>query len=115
MGVKVSRVRNLSDDIKLNMSAQDIRIEAPIPGKNTIGIEVPNLNAQTVGLQEIFETNAFMNSQAPLTIGLGLKVEGEPLVTNISKMPHRFIEGATGSGKKVRINTMWTSVMCTES
>lgn len=111
MGVKVSRVRNLSDDIKLNMSAKDIRIEAPIPGKNTIGIEIPNLNAQTVGLQEIFETNAFMNSHSPLTIGLGLNVEGKPLVTNIAKMPHGLIAGATGSGKSVCINTILISLL----
>src|SRR5690625_287616 len=111
MGVKVSRVRNLSDDIKLNMSAKDIRIEAPIPGKNTIGIEIPNLNAQTVGLQEIFATNEFMNSQSPLTIGLGLNVEGQALITNIAKMPHGLIAGATGSGKSVCINTILISLL----
>lgn len=111
LGVKVSRVRNLNDDIKLNMSAKDIRIEAPIPGKNTIGIEIPNLKPQMVGLQEIFETSAFQQSKSPLTIGLGLNVEGDPLVTNISKMPHGLIAGATGSGKSVCINTILISLL----
>src|SRR5690625_1352693 len=111
LGVKVSRVRNLSDDIKLNMAAKDIRIEAPIPGKNTIGIEVPNLKPQMVGLQQILDTLAFQQSKSPLTIGLGLNVEGEPLVTNISKMPHGLIAGATGSGKSVCINTILISLL----
>src|SRR5690625_2586601 len=111
LGVKVSRVRNLNDDIKLNMSAKDIRIEAPIPGKNTIGIEVPNLKPQMVGLQQILDTPAFQQSKSPLTIGLGLNVEGEPLVTNISKMPHGLIAGATGSGKSVCINTILISLL----
>lgn len=110
-GVKVSKVRNLSDDIKLNMSAKDIRIEAPIPGKNTIGIEIPNKESQIVGLQEIFQTDAFQSSQSPLTIGLGLTVEGKALITNISKMPHGLIAGATGSGKSVCINTILISLI----
>lgn len=110
-GVKVSKVRNLSDDIKLNMAARDIRIEAPIPGKNTIGIEIPNKDSQMVGLQEIFQTSAFQSSHSPLTIGLGLTVEGTPLVTNISKMPHGLIAGATGSGKSVCINTILISLI----
>src|SRR5690625_1179174 len=111
LGVKVSRVRSLNDDIKLNMAAKDVRIEAPIPGKNTIGIEVPNLKPQMVGLQEILESPAFQQSKSPLTIGLGLNVEGEPLVTNISKMPHGLIAGATGSGKSVCINTILISLL----
>ncbi|HLR75309.1 MAG TPA: DNA translocase FtsK [Virgibacillus sp.] len=115
LGVKVSRVRNLSDDIKLNMAAKDIRIEAPIPGKNTIGIEVPNLNAQMVGLQEIFATDEFKQSDERLTIALGLNVEGEPLVTTISQMPHGLIAGATGSGKSVCINTILISLLYKES
>lgn len=110
-GVRVSKIKNLSDDIKLNMSARDIRIEAPIPGKNTIGIEVPNLKSQMVGLQEIFQTDAFQSSKSPLTIGLGLTVEGHPLITNISKMPHGLIAGATGSGKSVCINTILISLI----
>ncbi|MBN6206904.1 DNA translocase FtsK [Ralstonia pickettii] len=111
MGVKVSKIRNLSDDLKLNMSAKDIRIEAPIPGKNTVGIEVPNPRAQTVGLQEILETDQFTNNVSPLTIALGLNIEGEPKVTNIQKMPHGLIAGATGSGKSVCINAILLSIL----
>jgi S-DNA-T family DNA segregation ATPase FtsK/SpoIIIE len=111
LGVKVSKVKNLSDDLKLNMAAKDIRIEAPIPGKRTIGIEIPNKKAQKVGLQGIFETDAFKNSISPLTIALGLNIEGTPLITNIQKMPHGLIAGATGSGKSVCINTILVSLL----
>lgn len=111
LGVKVSKIRNLSDDLKLNMSAKDIRIEAPIPGKNTVGIEVPNPTAQMVGLQEIVETEEFKQSKSPLTIALGLTIEGKPKITNIQKMPHGLIAGATGSGKSVCINTILISVL----
>ncbi|GAB3065494.1 DNA translocase FtsK [Virgibacillus ainsalahensis] len=111
LGVKVSKVKNLSDDLKLNMSAKDIRIEAPIPGKNTIGIEIPNQKAEMVGLQGIFETDDFKQSKSPLTIALGLSIEGTPLITNIQKMPHGLIAGATGSGKSVCINTILVSLL----
>lgn len=111
LGVKVSRIRNLSDDIKLNMAAKDIRIEAPIPGKNTIGIEVPNQYPKVVSLQEIIETDAFEEAKSPLTIALGLTIEGEPLITDIGKMPHGLIAGATGSGKSVCINTILLSLL----
>ncbi|SDQ42015.1 DNA translocase FtsK [Virgibacillus salinus] len=111
LGVKVSKVKNLSDDIKLNMAARDIRIEAPIPGKNTIGIEIPNPKPQIVGLQEIFEAEIFQKGESPLTIGLGLSIEGSPLITNIQKMPHGLIAGATGSGKSVCINTILISLL----
>ncbi|MFC3040151.1 DNA translocase FtsK [Virgibacillus xinjiangensis] len=111
LGVKVSKVKNLSDDLKLNMSARDIRIEAPIPGKNTIGIEIPNPKAEMVGLQGVFETEAFQRSTSPLTIALGVSIEGTPLVTNIQKMPHGLIAGATGSGKSVCINTILISMI----
>src|SRR5690625_1893483 len=115
IGVKVSRVRNLSDDIKLNMAAKDIRIEAPIPGKNTIGIEIPNVYPQMVSLQEILQTDEFQQTNKSLAIGLGLNVEGEPLVTSINKMPHGLIAGATGSGKSVCINTILLSLIFKES
>ncbi|MFD1851077.1 DNA translocase FtsK [Oceanobacillus bengalensis] len=111
MGVKVSKIKNLSDDLKLNMAARDIRIEAPIPGKNTVGIEIPNDKARMVGLQEIFETKEFKDSTSPLTVALGLSIEGQPKVTNIQKMPHGLIAGATGSGKSVCINTMLISLL----
>ncbi|WP_042146444.1 DNA translocase FtsK [Paucisalibacillus sp. EB02] len=111
LGVKVSKVKNLSDDLKLNMSAKDIRIEAPIPGKNTIGIEVPNPSSQMVGLQEILGSDSFTDSNSPLTIALGLNIEGAPVVTNIQKMPHGLIAGATGSGKSVCINTILLSLI----
>src|SRR5690625_3509747 len=111
LGVKVSRIRNLSDDLKLNMAAKDIRIEAPIPGKNTVGIEVPNPKPQMVGLQEIFETKEFEDTPSPLTIALGLNIEGAPIITNIQKMPHGLIAGATGSGKSVCINTILISLL----
>lgn len=111
LGVKVSKVRNLSDDIKLNLSAKDIRIEAPIPGKNTIGIEIPNLHAQTVGLYEILHDPAFTNSRSELPIGLGVTIEGKPLITDVADMPHGLIAGATGSGKSVCINTILLSLL----
>src|SRR5699024_9278676 len=111
IGVKVSRIRNLTDDIKLNMAAKDIRIEAPIPGRHTVGIEVPNKNSYPVGLQEIIKTDLFTNSESHLSIGLGLTIEGNPLVTTIDKMPHCLIAGATGSGKSVCINTILLSLM----
>lgn len=111
LGVKVSKVKNLSDDLKLNMSAKDIRIEAPIPGKNTIGIEVPNPTSQMVGLSEIIGSNSFKDSSSPLSIALGLNIEGAPIVTNIQKMPHGLIAGATGSGKSVCINTILLSLI----
>ncbi|WP_174614073.1 DNA translocase FtsK [Virgibacillus ihumii] len=111
MGVKVSKVKNLSDDLKLNMAAKDIRIEAPIPGKNTIGIEIPNRKPQIVGLQEIFESDVFQHDTSPLSVGLGLSIEGSPMITNIQKMPHGLIAGATGSGKSVCINTILISML----
>ncbi|WP_067727499.1 DNA translocase FtsK [Oceanobacillus damuensis] len=111
MGVKVSKIKNLSDDLKLNMSAKDIRIEAPIPGKNTVGIEIPNQKAEMVGLQGIFETDDFKDSKSPLSIALGLTIEGYPKITNIQKMPHGLIAGATGSGKSVCINTILISLI----
>ncbi|KSU83620.1 DNA segregation ATPase FtsK/SpoIIIE, S-DNA-T family [Fictibacillus enclensis] len=110
-GVKVNKITNLSDDIKLSLSAKDIRIEAPIPGKNTIGIEVPNLYSQPVFLREILQTEEFRNSSSPLTVALGLDLSGDPIVTDLQKMPHGLIAGATGSGKSVCINSILISLM----
>ncbi len=111
LGVKVSKIRNLADDLKLNLAAKEIRIEAPIPGRNTVGIEVPNQFPQMVTLKEIVETSVFHQHASPLTIALGLTIEGEPLITNIEKMPHGLIAGATGSGKSVCINTILISLL----
>src|SRR5690625_4255639 len=111
LGVKVSKIRNLADDLKLNLAAKEIRIEAPIPGRNTVGIEVPNQYPQMVTLKEIIETDAFHRHPSPLTIALGLTIEGDPLITDIEKMPHGLIAGATGSGKSVCINTILISLM----
>lgn len=110
-GVKVSKIKNLTDDIKLNLAAKDIRMEAPIPGKNTIGIEVPNEIAQPVYLQNMLESEAFQNPSSPLTVALGADIEGKPIVTDLQKMPHGLIAGATGSGKSVCINTMLISLL----
>ncbi|MFD1066763.1 DNA translocase FtsK [Oceanobacillus locisalsi] len=111
MGVKVSKIKNLADDLKLNMSAEDIRIEAPIPGKNTVGIEVPNLHPEMVGLQRIIESDDFKDSNSSLNVALGLTIEGMPKVIDINKMPHGLIAGATGSGKSVCINTILVSLI----
>src|SRR5699024_9460199 len=105
MGVKVSKVKNLSDDIKLNLAAKDIRIEAPIPGKNTIGIEIPNPSPQIVGLQEIYESDAFKNEKSPLTIWLRLTIFANQSIKNNQHMPLGLLADATGSGKSVCINT----------
>nr|WP_117170679.1 DNA translocase FtsK [Paraliobacillus sediminis] len=110
-GVKVSKIKNLSDDIKLNMAAKDIRMEAPIPGKHAIGIEIPNADPQAVGLQEIFENQAFNNSSSALSVALGLDIAGSPVITDIKKMPHGLIAGATGSGKSVCINSILISLL----
>ncbi len=110
-GVKVNKITNLSDDIKLNLSAKEIRIEAPIPGKNTIGIEVPNKVSKPVYLHDIVSSNEFQSSRSPLTVALGLDISGKPIITDLNKMPHGLIAGATGSGKSVCINTMLVSLM----
>ncbi|MCT2535018.1 DNA translocase FtsK [Aquibacillus koreensis] len=110
-GVKVSKIKNLSDDIKLNLAARDIRMEAPIPGKNAIGIEVPNPKPQPVVLQELFETDSFKNDPSPLSVALGLDIAGRPIITDLKKMPHGLIAGATGSGKSVCINTILISML----
>lgn len=110
-GVKVSKITNLADDIKLNLSAKEIRIEAPIPGKNAIGIEVPNRKSHPVVLREILQSESFQTATSPLTAALGMDITGRPIVTDIKKMPHGLIAGATGSGKSVCINSILTSIL----
>lgn len=111
IGVKVSRIVSLTDDIALALAAKDIRMEAPIPGKSAIGIEVPNTEVSIVSLREVMETSAFHESDARLTIALGRDISGQPIVANLAKMPHLLVAGATGSGKSVCINGIITSVL----
>ena len=110
-GVKVNKITNLSDDIKLSLAARDIRIEAPIPGKHTIGIEVPNRESRPVFIREIIDHPEFNDQSSPLTAVLGLDISGKPVVTDLRKMPHGLIAGATGSGKSVCINTILVSLL----
>ncbi len=110
-GVKVNKITNLSDDIKLSLAARDIRIEAPIPGKHTIGIEVPNKTSRPVFISEIINSSVFINHSSPLTAVLGLDIAGNPIVTDLRKMPHGLIAGATGSGKSVCINSILVSLL----
>jgi len=110
-GVKVNKITTLTDDIKLSLAARDIRIEAPIPGKNTIGIEVPNLQSRPVFIREILQSSAFSTNRSPLTVALGLDISGMPIVTDLKKMPHGLIAGATGSGKSVCINAILVSLL----
>jgi len=110
-GVKISRITNLSDDIALSLAALGVRIEAPIPGKAAIGIEVPNSSISTVHLRSILESEAFSNAQSALTFCLGKDIAGQPVVGDIAKMPHLLIAGATGSGKSVCINSMIISLL----
>ena len=110
-GVRVSKIANLSDDIALSLEAETIRIEAPIPGKHTVGIEVPNKSKSIVSLREIIESDAFKEGKSKLTFALGKDVAGECITTDIAKMPHLLIAGSTGSGKSVCINTMITSII----
>ncbi|MBF2363358.1 DNA translocase FtsK [Listeria marthii] len=110
-GVKVSKITNLTDDIKLSLAAKDIRIEAPIPGKSTVGIEIPNQTSRPVMLSELMNTEAFQSSESPLTAALGLDISGTPIITDLQKMPHGLIAGATGSGKSVCINSLLVSLL----
>lgn len=111
LGVKVSKIVNLSDDIKMNLAATDIRIEAPIPGKTAIGIEVPNKNKAVVGFRELIETSEFKDANSKISFALGLDLAGNIVVSDISVMPHLLIAGATGSGKSVCINTIIMSIL----
>ncbi len=110
-GVRVSKIANLADDIALNLAAETIRIEAPIPGKNAVGIEVPNAENEVVHLRDIIDTSEFENHKSKLAFALGKDVAGKEIVTDIAKMPHVMIAGATGSGKSVCINTLITSII----
>ena len=110
-GVRVSKIANLADDIALNLAAETIRIEAPIPGKQAVGIEVPNKEKETVHLREVLESKEFQNNKSKLTIALGKDVAGNTQLADIAKMPHVLIAGSTGSGKSVCINTIITSII----
>ena len=110
-GVRVSKIANLADDIALNLAAETIRIEAPIPGKQAVGIEVPNKEKEMVSLREVVESEEFENSKSKLSVALGKDVAGQIIIADIAKMPHALIAGATGSGKSVCINTIITSII----
>lgn len=110
-GVKVSKILSLSDDLKLALAAADIRIEAPIPGKSAIGIEVPNKTRVTVSLRELIDTEAFANHKSKIAFAAGKDINGNVILADIQKMPHLLIAGATGSGKSVCINTIIMSIL----
>lgn len=109
--IKVSKILTLQDDLAMALRAQTIRIQAPIPGKDVVGIEVPNKNIETVYLKEILDSEVFKNSSSPLTIALGKDIVGAPFVTDLKKLPHLLIAGTTGSGKSVGINAMLLSLL----
>ena len=110
-GVRVSKIANLTDDIALSLAAETIRIEAPIPGKQAVGIEIPNKEKEVVHLRDIIDSNEFKNAKSKLSFALGKNAAGEAIVTDIAKMPHVLIAGSTGSGKSVCINTLITSII----
>ncbi|MEA3553536.1 MAG: DNA translocase FtsK 4TM domain-containing protein [Campylobacterota bacterium] len=109
--VKVSKILNLQDDLAMALKAQTIRIQAPIPGKDVVGIEVPNDTAQTIYIREILESEIFQNSSSPLTMILGKDIVGNPFITDLKKLPHLLIAGTTGSGKSVGLNSMILSLL----
>lgn len=109
--VKVSKILNLQDDLAMALSAQTIRIQAPIPGRDVVGIEIPNETIDTIYLREILESDLFKNSSSPLTVALGKDIVGKPFITDIKKLPHLLIAGTTGSGKSVGINAMILSLL----
>ncbi len=110
-GVKVSRIANLADDIALNLAAQGVRIEAPVPGKSVVGIEVPNTYVTPVRLKEILKTNEFQKNPSKLFVGLGKDLAGSPIYGDLGKMPHLLIAGTTGSGKSVCVNSLIISIL----
>ncbi len=109
--VKVSKILNLQDDLAMALSAETIRIQAPIPGKDVVGIEIPNETVDTIYLRELLDSNLFKDSSSPLTIALGKDIVGKPFVTDLKKLPHLLIAGTTGSGKSVGINAMILSLL----
>lgn len=113
-GVRISKIKNLEDDIALKLAALGIRIIAPIPGRGTIGIEVPNKNAKTVSMREIIASDKFQNNSFALPIGLGRTINNEPFVVDLAKMPHLLVAGATGQGKSVGLNAIITSLLYTK-
>ncbi|WP_318766380.1 DNA translocase FtsK [Lactiplantibacillus carotarum] len=110
-GVKVSKITNLDDDLKLALAVKQLRIEAPIPGRNTVGIEIPNMKSRPVMLSEVLDSKKFSESKSPLTVALGVDLFGQPQVTDLRKMPHGLIAGSTGSGKSVFINSILVSLL----
>ncbi len=110
-GVRVNKIANLADDIALSLAAESIRIEAPIPGKQAVGIEIPNKENEVVHLRDIIETEEFVNHKSKLALALGKNVGGEAVIADVAKMPHVLIAGSTGSGKSVCINTLITSIL----
>ena len=110
-GVRVNKIANLADDIALSLAAESIRIEAPIPGKQAVGIEIPNKENEVVHLRDIIETEEFVNHKSKLALALGKNVGGEVVIADVAKMPHVLIAGSTGSGKSVCINTLITSIL----
>lgn len=110
-GVKISKITNLSDDIALNLAATGVRIEAPIPGKAAVGIEVPNRKVSTVRMRELIESSAFRRAESPLTTVLGRDIAGELVLADLAQMPHLLIAGSTGSGKSVCINSLIVSLL----
>ena len=110
-GVRVSKIANLADDIALNLAAETIRIEAPIPGKQAVGIEVPNQEKEMVHLREVLESDEFADSKSKMSVALGKDVAGKVIIADMAKMPHTLIAGSTGSGKSVCINTIITSII----
>ncbi len=110
-GVKISKITNLADDIALNLASSGVRIEAPIPNKAAVGIEVPNKQGSSVNIRTIFESQQFRNSTSPLTIALGMDIAGNVVTTDLTRMPHLLIAGSTGSGKSVCVNAIITSFL----
>jgi len=110
-GIKINKIVSLADDLAMALKAAPVRVVAPIPGKNAVGIEIPNRSREVVYLRKIIASRDFISSSAPLTLALGTNIEGQPITTNLAKMPHLLIAGATGTGKSVGLNTMILSLL----